>query len=152
MLCSCGNIHLPKSFLTLTLLPRVGPSRLRWKRCLRPWSGVCELRCCVGSARAFHRGWSAVWTDSLFSRCLKGHFYIDVDMRKWNSRNVLWTMYNSNLFFGSEIKIEHCLFLLYEFHVEHYRKKNDKLKQFIWFFLWWYNVISIAKFLNWSFL
>lgn len=59
-------------------------------------------------------------------------YTVDVDMRKWNSRNVLWTMYNSNLFFfGSEIKIEHCLFLLYEFHVEHYGKKNDKLKQFI---------------------
>lgn len=50
-------------------------------------------------------------------------------MRKWNFRNVLWIMYNSNFFFfGFEIKIEYCLFFFYEFYVEYYGKKNDKLK------------------------
>lgn len=49
-------------------------------------------------------------------------------MRKWNFRNVLWIMYNSNFFFGFEIKIEYCLFFFNEFYVEYYRKKNDKLK------------------------
>lgn len=31
-------------------------------------------------------------------------------------------------FFGFEIKIEYCLFFFYEFYVEYYGKKNDKLK------------------------
>lgn len=140
MFCSCGNIYLFKLFLILILFLRVGFSRFRWKRCFRLWLGVCELRCCVGLVRVFYRGWFVFWIDLLFLRCFKGYFYIDVNMRKWNFRNVLWIMYKSNFFLVLRLKLNIIYFFFMNFML------NIIEKRIIWFFFWWYDVISIGKF------
>lgn len=43
LLCSYGNIHLPRSYLILTQHPKVVPNQLRWKKCHRLWSGLFRL-------------------------------------------------------------------------------------------------------------
>jgi len=38
--CSCGNIHVHKSFLTQIQLRRTKQLQHRWRKCHRQWSGL----------------------------------------------------------------------------------------------------------------